>query len=266
MIRRIKTEMDEITVKGLVVKSSDLGENDKLITIVTEDRGKLSASVKGGRSLKSKFVSVSEPFSFSTFCLRKTSKYYYLYDGELIDDFYSVRESIEKLSLAAYICDIASELSLEGVADEDLLKLTLNALYALAYKDADLSHVKSAYEFKASVISGYMPSLGECGICGKSQNGDSFIDVKSGILVCESCISLPQEVNGIGVESVVLPVSKATLDALRFLESSPINKFLSFRITGDEGNYSTVCEKYLTCHLEKDFYTLAFYKSLDVNN
>jgi DNA repair protein RecO (recombination protein O) len=254
--------MEELNIKGLVVKAVDFGDNDKLLTIVTEEKGKVSATVKGGKSLKSKFMSVSEPFTYASFGLRRTSKFFYLFDAELIDDFYPIREDLIKVSLASYICDIASELSLEGVEDEALLKLTLNALYALSYKDYSPDIVKGAYEFKSAVISGYMPEISACSVCGKEPSDDSFIDAAAGTLICSDCMTLPQEKTGIKTTSVVLPLTKTALSALRYLEEAPIQRFLSFRLNGDVKVFSNVCEKYLTCHLEKDFYTLSFYKTL----
>ena len=255
--------MEEINVKGVVVRAADYGENDRLLTLITEERGKILATVKGGRSLKSRFLSVSEPFCLGVFGLRKKSKYFYLFDCDLIDDFYPVREDLERVSLASYICEIASELSLEGIPDEDLLKLTLNALYALAYKkEIGCEKIKSSYEFKAAVISGYMPDLTSCSVCGCEPEDDLFIDIGAGGLICRDCISKPGDVTGIGSSSVVLPLSPAALAALRFLEEAPIKKFLSYTINDRSNTFYNVCEKYLMCHLEKEFYTLNFYKSI----
>ncbi len=254
--------MEELNVKGLVLKASDLGEHDKLLTVMTEEKGKVLATIKGGKSLKSRFMSVSEPFIYASFGLRRSSKFFYLFDSDVIDDFYPIREDIFKMSLASYICDIANELSLEDSPDPDLVKLTLNALYALAYKDSDIGIVKSAYEFKAAVISGYMPEISCCSVCGRDPEDDSFIDAASGTLICSDCITLPREKTGITPASVVLPITRTALLALRYLETCPINRFLSFRLNSDVGVFSNVCEKYLSCHLEKDFYTLTFYKSL----
>ena len=254
--------MEELNIRGLVLKSSDFGDNDKLLTIMTEERGKILATIKGGKSLRSKFVSVSEQFTYATFSLRKTSKYFYVYDAEAIDDFYPIREDLYKMALGAYLCDIASELSLEESPDEPLMKLTLNALFALAYRDTDLLILKAAFEFKAAVISGFMPAISECSVCGREPEGDAFIDAAEGNLICSECMILPSEQTGLTPDSVVLPLTESSLAALRYLEDAPIKRFLSFKLTGDERVFANVCEKYLTCHLEKELYTLTFYKSL----
>ncbi len=254
--------MEELNVKGLIVKESDYGENDKLLTLMTEDKGKILVTVKGGRSLRNKFVSVAETFSYGTFGIRKTSKFHHLFDAELIDDFYPIREDLVKMSLGYYICDIANELALEGVADEALLKLTLNALYALAYKDIPCEMIKAAYEFKAAVISGFMPDLETCTVCGAEPEDDSFVNASSGALICSECMTRPNSVTGITSSSVILPLDRGTLDALRYLEECPIQRFLSFRLDGNASRFNSFCEKYLTCHLEKELFTLTFLKTV----
>lgn len=256
--------MDELTVKALVVKSVDYGDFDKLLTLVTEDKGKLTVTVKGGKSLRSKFMSVSEPFTYAIFNLRKRNKYYYLYDSDLVEDFYPLRDSIEKLSLAAYICDIASELSLEGISDPEILKLSLNTLYALAYKEEyGKAVIKGAFEFKAAVIGGFMPDLSGCELCSKNDAESFYLDIRGGRLLCDRCLSLGSEVNGLDQNSIIVPVTVPVVLAFNYIAVSPIQKFLSFRLDESELiTFSAAAEKYLINHLEKEFYTLDFYKSI----
>lgn len=256
--------MEQLTVKALVVKSIDYGDFDKLLTLVTEDKGKLTVTVKGGKSLRSKFVSVSEPFTYAVFNLRKSNKYFYVYDSDLLEDFYLLRDSIEKLSLASYICDIASELSLEGISDPEILTLTLNTLYALAYKDEyDIGLIKGAFEFKAAVIAGFMPDLSGCDLCSKTDSETMYLDVRGGRLLCDLCMSRGSEVTGLEPNSIIVPVTIPVIMALIFIANSKIQRILSFRLDKSElPVFSLITEKYLINHLEKDFYTLDFYKSL----
>lgn len=253
-------DSDTIVTKGLVVRAADFGEHDKIITVLTEDAGKITVTVKGGKSLKSSFLSSSEVFSYSHFTFKKGKKFYYLHDSELIEDFYKLRESIEKISLGSYFCDLASEFMPEGIFETDILRLTLNALYALSVDKSDGTVIKGAYEFKASVLSGFMPSLDGCFACGKSEGVD-FLDTVNGRLVCSDCLRIANAEEG--AYMYLVPLTPAVLSALRFLCIAPIRRFLSFRLSEAEYScFSNVCEKYMKSHVERDFYTLDFYKSL----
>ena len=255
--------MDELSLRALVVRVSDFGEYDKILTLLSEEKGIVSVSVKGGKSLKSKFSALSEMFSYGVFNVRRTGKYYYLFDGELVEDFYALRSDIVKLSLASYFCEVATALSPEGVADAELLKLTLNALYAVCYMDTPKELVKGAFEFKASVLAGYMPELERCAVCGRDTADMMYIDTRNGRILCDRCLGLDSEVNGLDSVSILLPVPEGVLAAFRYLSECPVKKFLSFRLADSEmRDFEITSEKYLINHMEREFYTLDFYKSV----
>ena len=252
---------DIIKTKGLVVKIADYGDNDRLITVLTEDAGKMTVTVRGGKSLKCPHLSSIEVFSYSYFTFKKGKKYYYLYDSELIEEFYGLRESMEAITLGSYFCEIANEVMPEGLLENDIMKLTLNAQYALTVKYRDWAIMKGAYEFKAAVISGFMPDLDACCGCGKAHDVD-FFDIANGRLICADCLrKIKASEEGQYINLVA--VSPAVLEALRFISIAPIQKYLSFNLAEDEYKcFARICEKYLKNHVEKDFYTLEFYKSV----
>ena len=61
--------MNLITVKGLVIRTTDVRESDRLITIFTEEMGVISAMAKGARSLKSRQMSSTMQFCYASFVL-----------------------------------------------------------------------------------------------------------------------------------------------------------------------------------------------------
>ena len=67
--------LTEIT--GLVLKSVNVGESDRLITVFTKEMGTVTAMVKSARSLKSRSMSSTQQFCYSTMVLyRKGDKYW----------------------------------------------------------------------------------------------------------------------------------------------------------------------------------------------
>ena len=53
------------TANGLVIREVATGESDKLITVLTENEGKLVISAKGVRSLKSKNGALCRLFTYA---------------------------------------------------------------------------------------------------------------------------------------------------------------------------------------------------------
>ena len=118
-------------VKGLVIRTVDLKESDRLLTIFTEEMGVVTALARGARTLKSRKMSSTMQFCYSSFVLTKRDDKYTVKDAELIESFFGIRDSIEGLALAAYIADVLSDVT-TAESDRDLLRLSLNSLYAIS--------------------------------------------------------------------------------------------------------------------------------------
>ncbi len=262
--------MEKLTVHGLTVRETEVGEADKIITLVTMEQGRMSIMGKGVKSLKSKNMAACQPFCYSTFTLRRSGQYYYIVESELSQCFYGLRTDLDKMALAAYICDVCADGSVEGTADPVLLRLTLNALYALSEKkDLSLQQLKAAFEFKFACEMGFQPQLEACGMCGCETAEKIYLDIMNGRLLCRTCRdrarreaeSAPPDSDG--TAQYYLPLTAGVLSAIRYLEAAPVNRFLSFTLEKEDLHlFAQVCEKYLLHHIEHSFSTLGFYKSI----
>ena len=260
--------MEELEVDGLVIREVETGEADKMITLLTGERGRLTISGKGLSSIRHKYAASSQLFSYSTYLLKRRNKYWYIADAFYIDNFMELRYDVEKLSLANYVCEAAGDFAQEEMENQELMSLTLNTLYALARRD-DLppEQVKGAFEFRMAVQEGFMPDLAGCGICGRDVSGeDSTLDVMNGRLLCKSCrTKLENDPAYLADEGakILIRVSPAVLAALRFIETAPQKRFLSFALDKTELSlFSVVCERYLLNHVEHGFSSLEYYKKI----
>ena len=262
------SETEQFETRGLVIREVQTSEADKLLTLLTPERGKVTVSGKGVSSLKSRHMAACQLFSYSDFILKKTKKYFYIAESETIECFFGIRYDIERLALATYICEVVDYLALEEVADDDLLRLTLNTLYALSEKKGiDLSIVKAAFEIRAAAVSGFSPDLHACGVCGKEElRLGTYLDVMNGRLLCSECSK--EFVSGLketddGFSPIYLKLTPASLEAMKYAVYSPIQRYLSFTIPEEErANFGDACEKYLLSHIEHSFKSLEYYRNL----
>lgn len=261
--------MELTSVRGLVVRETPVGEYDKLLTVVTEEMGRIVISGKAVRSLKSKHMPATQLFCYSSFNLKKSRGYYYISDSTLIESFYGLRLDLDRLALASYICDVAAEMAVEGVSDEELLRLTLNTLYALAnHKDLPPVQVKAAFELRCAAIEGFLPNLSACDVCGcpPAEARLLYLDVMNGRLLCKDCLRNVRHTDDLvddGTAHIYLRLTPSVYEAMRYVTEAPANRYLSFHLAEDELSlFGSVCEKYLLNHIEHGFYTLEFYKSI----
>ncbi len=252
-------------VKGLVLRTTDINESDRMVTLYTEEMGLVSALAKGSRSLKSRKMSSTQQFCYSSFVLFGQADKYWIREASLIENFFGLRESIDRLALAAYIADVISAVgTAEG--DADILRLTLNSLYAAATGRSDTGKIKAAFEIRLAAALGFMPDVITCHTCGAS-DGDFFFDIMAGAIECASCHRKSERLHTTLTdehESHILSIlSPGAKIALGYCIYSPLEKLFSFNVGAEDMSlFARAAEMYLLNHLERGFKTLDFYNEV----
>lgn len=252
-------------VKGLVLSTVDLSESDRLITIYTDTMGLVSALAKGARSLKSRKMSSTMQFCYSSFVLYQQADKYWIREASLIESFFEIRQSIEGLALSAYIVEVLAAVATSD-ADPSLLRLALNSLYAIANDKYPLEIIKGAYEMRISALLGFMPDVVSCQRCGERE-GDFYFDVMAGAMECSKCHARSQLLNESLTEEheshILCILPESVKNALCYSIYAPLEKLFSFNILGEDMRFfSHASEEYLLNHLERGFKTLDFYNEV----
>lgn len=253
------------TVKGLVIRTVDIKETDRLITIFTEEKGVVTALARGARTLKSRKMAATMQFCYGNYVLYGQGDKLWVKEAELLESFFDIRQSIEGLSLAGYIAEVLSEVAVEE-AERELLRLSLNSLYAIAKGKYSLTKVKAAFEIRAASILGFMPDVLSCNNCGE-RSGDFFFDIMGGIIECRACRERSEKAH---IEHpdphethVLCILSEGAKIALGYCIYSPIERIFSFNISDEDMRlFARASEEYLLNQLGRGFKTLDFYKTV----
>lgn len=254
-----------VKLTGLVIRTVDIKETDRLITIFTEEQGAVTALARGARSLKSRKMSSTMQFCYGSFVLYGQGDKYFVKEAELIESFFDLRRSIEGLALANYIAEVLSDVTVEE-AEGDLLRLSLNSLYAIANDRYSLKKIKAVFEIRAASILGFMPDVLQCHACG-ARAGDFFFDIMGGIIECAACrekASRARIEHPDPHESHILCIlSEGAKTALGYAIYSPLERVFSFNISDEDMRlFARAAEEYLLNHLGHPFKTLDFYKDI----
>jgi DNA repair protein RecO (recombination protein O) len=252
---------NEIVTNGIIVKLADIGESDRMMTILTPELGKISVIGKGVKNIKSHRLYTSQLFCYSEFTLSKKKDIFYLKEAILIEDFYSLREDLSSLYLALYLTDVVSTVTITGEDQGEILRLLLNCLYLLANKKRSTHIVKAVFELRLACLLGFMPDLSECSCC-HAKDGIFWFNMPDGIIVCDNCRK-SEKINFEGAHPHKLDSN--LLKTMRYICEASEKKIFSFAISEEtETNLSAVCEKYLLTHLDRGFDSLDFYKKAEI--
>ncbi|MBE6637140.1 MAG: DNA repair protein RecO [Ruminococcaceae bacterium] len=248
---------------ALVIRETEYGEHDKLLTLLTAEQGKKTVLVKGAKSLKNANMASSQLLCYSEFTVKERNGFYTLSEAALIEQFFGLRKSLERYAAAQYAADVVGEISVENNDEAPLLQLLLNTLYMLSETDREVSFIKAVFEIRLAALSGFCPDLRACVCCGQATAERYYLDVMNGTLSCLTCFGTATEVSSqedVGRATVILPLSDALRRALRYATESPAKRIYSFSLPKEEEEaLSHVCETYLLHQLERGFRTLDFY-------
>jgi len=247
-----------ITTQGLVLREVDYKESDKILTILTPDRGKVTVKARGCRRKGSRLAAASQLLAYSELTLFEYRDHFTMNEADPRQQFLNLRADLDKLALGSYFAETAEAAAEENVANPAMLSLVLNALYALDQLDRPLPLVKGAYELRLMCLSGYEPMLDACAVCGAAEPEGGQLHLREGVLHCAKCRA------GVG-EGVSLPVSRSTLAAMRHVVYGDPRKMVSFHLPPqDLEQFASVCESFLLTQLERGFRTLDFYKQISL--
>ena len=242
-----------LTIRGLVLRVTNYNDTDALLTVLSQEQGKLTLKARGLRRKNSPLTAPCQLLAYSEFTVFEYRGMYTINEAHSIVLFQNLSRDLEKLSLGTYFAQVAEVLSQEDLPNPELLSLVLNCLYALSKLNVSEDQVKAVFELRSACLAGYTPDLSGCCHCG-SEIPDRF-DISQGRLQCSGC-STPDS-------GIRMPVTPGMLDAMRYICYCEPNRLFSFQ-TGMQNlkDLSSLAEGYLTTQLERGFSTLDFYKSL----
>lgn len=174
----------EFKTDALVLRTVDYGENDKMVTLFTADRGKIGVCMKGVKKANAKLKFAAQPFAFSEYVVAERAGRYTVTSASLHDGFYGLREDVLSYYAAACVCETCDKLLLEGMVSGGLL---VEAVSALGQFGENTSLTLIRFLLRALALAGYPVDTGDCPVCGKALSGRMAFDMQSGSFLCASC-------------------------------------------------------------------------------
>jgi DNA repair protein RecO (recombination protein O) len=195
---------------AVVLRTVDYGERDRVVTLLSRERGKLSAFARGARSSRRRFGGALEPFTLLAVEVTERGGDLGVLESASVErGFGALRGDLARIACASYAVELARELVRDAEPHDDLfvsLVAYLGALDDAPARPWDLRR----FELDALRAAGLQPSLDGCARCGRPAGGAGLrFDPAEGGVLCAACAPT----GGPGARAVETPV----LEALRRL-------------------------------------------------
>lgn len=243
------------TLHGLVLREVKYKESSKILTILTEEEGKITAEARGALRKGSKCSAASQVLTWSDLTFFENRGRNTLTEGSVMEDFSALRADLGDYALGCYMAEL-----LEAVSDEDshstaLLHLGLNALFALSRRLYPARHVKAVFELRLMCLAGFAPQLDRCTDCGTRTPEKPRLSLYGGGVHCTGCAP--------GAPGKSVPLCGASLAAMRHVCSAGEKKIFSFTLDETSAaRFYAACEAYALAQLDRDFGTLDYWHSV----
>lgn len=172
------------TDQGIVLRSYPFGEADRVVVLLSPNRGKLRTVAKGVRKTKSRFGGRLEPFTHVDLVVYEGRNLETITQVSVIEAFPSLRSDLDRVMAAGTMVESIDAVAQEGETSHRLFLLLQRGLKALdAGSDGDLT---SAFLLKLAGVVGVAPALTRCASCGNGEGLDRF-SFSGGGVVCRNC-------------------------------------------------------------------------------
>ena len=243
----------EIKVRGLILNAMPVGEYDRRVSILTCDRGRISAFAAYSRRPKSTLRACTQPFVYGVFTLREGRDSYNMVSCDEPNFFDELKADLDSMYYAMYFCEMMEYLTREGCDEKEQVKLLYVSFNALLKKQVPVKLIRRIFELRAMANFGEAPEIFECALCGKKETGRMWhFDRFKSRIICDSC-RMDSENDAGGFERL----SEAARYAMHYCITSAPQKLYSFELTENvQKEFDSAVADYVALHVDKKMKSL----------
>jgi len=232
--------------EGIVLRHSDIGEADRLLTLLTPDRGLVRATARGARRPTSKLGGHLDLLRHVILSVHVGRTLDTVTQAETVASFPRLRSNLDGMSRGLYLAELAERFSAEGAPNFAVFRLLAGALDHLETRAAAAETGRTPadlllrwFELRLLALTGFQPGFHDCVECGAElQPEDHVFSAERGGIVCPNCRAAGGD--------VLLPASVPALRLLRNLGRADFPSVSGLRLGQQE---SRQAERILRAHI-----------------
>lgn len=172
----------------IVLRSTDYKDYDRILTLLSRDKGRITVMAKGAKSLKSKLNAATQPFCCADYEFYEKGDKIYLKSAEIKEKFSEIQtKDINKYMAASAMLELTEKIAEFTDDNRHLFALLIHTLYALNEDETDFKSALTYYIINIIYTMGVFPSFDFCVCCGDKIDNAEHWNIAEGGAVCGQC-------------------------------------------------------------------------------
>ena len=239
---------------AIILRRTDFGEADRLLTVFTPERGKLRLLAKGVRKTTSRKAGHVELFMLTDLLIAQGRTWDIISQAEIVEPYRDLREDLDKTGQAYYLAELMDRVTEEHDSNAPLFELLALTLARLSLSH-DIFLALRYFELHLLSLTGFQPQLHFCLTCHEAlQPVENYFHFADGGTLCPEHGQLRPNAE---------PISLPVLKVLRFLQTEPWEKVAKLQLTpATRQKVETLLNGYITFILERQLKSVDFLRKL----
>lgn len=235
---------EQTKVTGITLSVYPIGENDRRLTILTKERGKIQVFARGCRRPTHPLFGVTAPLIYCEYMITEGRRYDYLNSAVCKDYFKEIKKDLEDIYYSTYFAEVVSYFTMEGQDARDVLNLLYVTFAAMRKKLLSNQVIRRIFELKIMQFNGIGMGVTSCLNCGREDHL-SVLSLRDGGVYCSDCGRQIHDGR---------PIDWRVRKALWYISVVPLSRLYAFSMEEEVfTELSWIVKQFMRLHLEHTF-------------
>jgi DNA repair protein RecO (recombination protein O) len=211
--------------EGIVLRQVKSLGGRRIIVLLSQKHGKISAGTFISESGKSKSSLAIRPFTYGRYEINRTRGAYHINGAETLRSYYRIGENVDKFMNCSYVLEFTDKLLPEEAPASGLLALLDEYFMCMERRGGKFELLTLACLLKVMRVCGAAPEMEKCVVCGRAAGGGGAgFSVRGGGVICEDCAAEGNR-EDIDNDKLLYQIDFGIVNVMRHLTARPLQDF-----------------------------------------